>query len=416
LAVWLPAVAFVGLTGAACNELFGITEGFPGTVDGGGDGAVPPGDATLPDASAPETAAPDSTTLDSTSPDSTTVADAADGEAGCADPHNTLCNGACVSLTNDDSNCGACGHSCQHAGCAFGTCLPVTLVAFQNNPFDIAVDSTNVYWTDSFGSISGVPITGGTPFMLATERTNASSGFAADGTNVYWTERGTYDPDAGWYDGSVMMVTVDGGRPAPLAQGQRDPASIAVDGIAVYWADNSAGAILAAAVDGGTPTPLATGLNLPWSIATDGTSVYCTNVGDGTITKVPIDPDAGAPVLLVFTQDNIWTLAVAGGNVYWLERGPKERDSGFSKGAIMQVPVDGGLFVKVASADNAAGIAADSTHVYWTQVGAVMSVPVDGGSPSIIASGQQQPGNVAVDGTNVYWTDPMAGTVMKRVK
>jgi hypothetical protein len=347
------------------------------------------------------------------------VADAADAEGGCADPHLTLCSGVCVSLTNDDSHCGACGHGCQDAGCAFGACRPVALVSFQKSPFDIAVDSTNVYWADGYGNVSGVRIAGGAPFLLAGGQTNIARGFAADGTNVYWSTQGSYDPDAGWYDGSVVKVAADGGdRPVPLATAQANPISVAVDGTHVYWADNSSGSLLRVAVDGGTPITLATGLSFPSAIATDGTSIYCAEHGNGTIETVANDSEAGAPkTLLVFGQDNIWGIAVAGGSVYWVDDGPLERDGGFTHGAIMQVPADGGLFARLAwPVDNPYGIAADSTHVYWTQIGAVMSAPLDGGPPTMIAPGQQEPGGVVVDSTNVYWTDPMAGTVMKWVK
>jgi hypothetical protein len=160
-----------------------------------------------------------------------------------------------------------------------------------------------------------------------------------------------------------------------------------------------------------------TGLSYPAGLATDGTDLYCAGHGDGTIERIPINADAGAPTLLVFSQDNLLSVATAGGSVFWGNLGPLDHDGGYSHGTIMQVPADGAVPARLASQVNdPSSITADSTNVYWTQIGAVMSVAVDGGTPTLIAPGQQFPGNVAVDGTNVYWTDPMAGVVMKRVK
>jgi hypothetical protein len=402
----LAALAFLAAFGTACDQLFGIKEGSQATADGGLDGSVPPGDAA--------SALPDSTTLDST-----VVADASDAEPGCADPQLTRCGAACVNLTSDDGHCGACGRDCQDAGCASGVCLPVTLATLLGGASDLAIDSTNVYWTDGLGNVTGMPIAGGARFRLAAGQTNVSGGFAADGTNVYWANQGTYDPDAGWYDGSVMRVAVDGGSPVPVAVGQSDPESIAVDGTHVFWANKGTGEVMVAAVGSGAPTTLAKGLSSPAWIATDGTYVYCADHGDGTVQKVPIDNEAGAPgAALVFGYINVSGVAVAGGSVYWVVQGPPQVVGGYTQGSIMQVPADGGVFATLAlPVNNPFGIAADSTHVYWTEIGAVMSAPVDGGAPSVIASGgQQYPGRVAVDSTNVYWTDPVAGTVMKRVK
>ncbi len=60
------------------------------------------------------------------------------------------------------------------------------------------------------------------------------------------------------------------------------------------------------------------------------------------------------------------------------------------------------------------GIAVDATSVYWTNStgGAVMKVPLDGGVATTLASGQSGPFDIAVDDSSVYWTNTDGGTVM----
>ena len=69
---------------------------------------------------------------------------------------------------------------------------PVTL-ATSANAIDIAVDGTDVYWAtmafDTPSTISKVPIAGGAAVTLASGL-HTVEGIAVDATNVYWTEDG----------------------------------------------------------------------------------------------------------------------------------------------------------------------------------------------------------------------------------
>ena len=148
---------------------------------------------------------------------------------------------------------------------------------------------------------------------------------------------------------------------------------------------------------------LASGFSAPAELAVDAFNVYWTSVGtgthDGTVMDVPID--GGSPVTLASGQFPVG-LAVGGANIYWADQG----------GAVMRVPVDGagGPTAFVPSNTHHGGVAVDATRVYWTDIeesdagtGAVMAVPVaDGGSPTTLASANG-PVRVAVDAISVYW-------------
>ncbi len=138
--------------------------------------------------------------------------------------------------------------------------------------------------------------------------------------------------------------------------------AVAVDGVNVYWSNDSGNpAVEKAPLAGGPTTTLASGQSLPWSLAVDATSAYSVNYVSG--------------------------------------------------GTVMQAPLTGaGPAITLASGQNfPVTIAVDSTSAYWTTRTTVMKVTLDGGTEVTLASGQSGPVKVVVDATSVYWTN--AGTV-----
>jgi hypothetical protein len=97
-----------------------------------------------------------------------------------------------------------------------------------------AVDSTSVYYVDG-NDVMKVSIAGGTPTTLAAAQPQIE-GLALDSTNVYWTDFLDVAADGGpLFDaGTVKSVPIGGGTPTMVASGVTAPTAIAVDATSVY--------------------------------------------------------------------------------------------------------------------------------------------------------------------------------------
>jgi hypothetical protein len=128
-----------------------------------------------------------------------------------------------------------------------GSATPTVLATVGNREeiFGLAVDSTSVYFAvgslDSPGAIKTVPITGGTPTVIATSTWPLQ--VAVDGAYVYWTNAAqvTRGPSC---DTSLMRVALGGGVPEVLASGQMGATYLALDANFVYWTNTFEGTVV----------------------------------------------------------------------------------------------------------------------------------------------------------------------------
>jgi sugar lactone lactonase YvrE len=347
------------------------------------------------------------------------------GTCACA-VGQTLCSKRCVDLTQDPTNCHDCGHSCQGGLCTASVCQPSVVVA-QTAVVDIAVDSTNVYWTTGGvpGNVVTKPFTGGNASLISAQNAEDNPrGIARDQNHVYWV-----DLD----NGAVEGVTLLSGTPIqsfyfrmPIVGPTPGPNDIVVDKNNVYWVDQAAGTVnqQALASPGGTTTVLASGRNQPRALAVDATYVYWVDYGDtntGSVNKVPIGGTNTQVVALATGENEPYDIVVdaEGAYVYWTTHADR-----LSGGSVRRVTTAGNVAPTVLANMQGApdGIAIDplpnEEFVYWTAYddGTVMKIPVAGGTPFQMATNQNNPTAIAVDTDNVYWASEGNGAIVKVAK
>jgi hypothetical protein len=393
--------------GTACQYLCDAGSCFgacsPGTVQCGSGGASGPvGSIDTCGATGEWDASP----CAQPAPDCTTSA----GPPACACT-GTLCNdgGTCAHFQTDPLNCGSCGHSCLGGPCVGGACQPFALVTNQQNPYDIAIDATNVYWVNEVpaGTVNSCPITGcnNTPTVLASAQSNPT-GIAVSQGVVYWVNYG-----AGANLGSVMQcaATGCGGSPTTLATSQDEPTAIAVASNGnVFW--NTLGGIMKCT--GTLPCTPTTFGPTGSDIAVDSNNAYWT--AQAGPVRCALGGCSGSPTAIATGQLSAWAIAVDSTNVYWSDLGGITVDTCAIAGGCGNNPTT------LSAATRPNDVAVQGSVVYWVDFTAntIVECPTAGcsGKGFVLASGQHSPNAIAVDANAVYWVNTNPGAVMMLAK
>jgi hypothetical protein len=215
------------------------------------------------------------------------------------------------------------------------------------------------------------------------------------------------------------------------------PQWVALDKTNVYWATipddiaseaggtfGSTGAIQTVTRAGGstTPTSLVSSLTGAIVVTTNNSYLGYSTVGPnfgsslGSVGLVPIPTGSGAstPGTSLTSPAGV---AIDSTNIYWVS------NTGSSGLAIQSAPLSGGPAFTVATQSGyfGAGLAVDtaSSTLYFTGYlpssgsgGAVFSVATGGGTPTPLQTfGSGQPNDVRTDATNVYWDDKTGGGI-----
>jgi hypothetical protein len=166
-----------------------------------------------------------------------------------------------------------------------------TTIAMGGNPYGLAVDGANVFYTVPGGQVMSAPLDGGAASVLTASP--EPTAIAVDATNVYWLDRKAGEvrsmPKVG---GAVVTLATF----PPRATGSSDvtPNQLAVGSAAIYWvvplaasgASCSAGTVMSAPLDGGASTIAPAQAN-PQGIAINASDVYWTNYDEGDVRKLP---------------------------------------------------------------------------------------------------------------------------------
>ena len=181
----------------------------------------------------------------------------------------------------------------------------------------------------------------------------------------------------------------------------------------IYWADAGDGTINAAGFGSSTSQQLIQDQNMPVGVAMNSTHLYWTSNFDGTINEANLD--GSNPQTLIPGQDGPTGLAADGSHIYW--------SSSFD-GTISEANLDGSnAHVIVAQQTDPYGVAVNGSHLYWanagpaaSQIGTINEANLDGTNPRVIVPSQTDPSvpdqidpsGVAADGSHLFWTDNAA--------
>jgi hypothetical protein len=280
------------------------------------------------------------------------------------------------------------------------------LVAYADKPYDLVLDDSYLYWSNSVdaGSIVKVPITGGTAVPLADAARPLR--ITTDAENVYWAQYGVLPARA---EAGVYYVAKTGGEVTPVTPVGTNTFAVAVDATHIYWTEPSAHRVQRLAFAGG---PIEVVANVgttkdPRDIVLDETHVYWANFNGGGVQKQPkqgFDPDA--PIDLASSAGQLETLDV---DDTWVVFGEatgylhKRRKDGSAAGA-----------GQVALAPTYIGtVALNGNDIYWTVYGfdigygSVRRIPRDQVAITAgtnLASGFSHGKGLAVGQTCVYFT------------
>jgi hypothetical protein len=166
-----------------------------------------------------------------------------------------------------------------------GSAVATALVAGlgSNHAAYLAVDATNVYFTDpTAGVVNRVPVGGGALPTGMTPSGVAPLQLAISSSNAYFGSKLSSSTTA---TVSSVALTASGAMPSATVSGLPSVSGIATDGAHIWFAESTTGQIHRTTITGSNDTILASMQGTPNCIAVDSTSVYWVSGQSGMISK-----------------------------------------------------------------------------------------------------------------------------------
>jgi hypothetical protein len=369
------------------------------------------------------------------------------GGGPCPDPSPT----ACRDTTSNPQHCGSCGRDCMGGACERSTCVTLdtgVLASGQLGPVSIAVDSTNVYWSNvgeyyaaQYGALIQIMKCAKSgcnnrptalfsalldPLIIA-DLSKIRGGLTVSGTAVYWG----VSRALGWPPGIYACPVAGCDNHPTLLRGLVNYGEIAVNGSLLYGigADTQGpwqlfSCSTSGCDDGGagwnvllSSAMAATSYSqVPMlGLTTDATRVYLDYQGIRSCAFRGCDAMAPAlaPESASLDAGSMWPwqFVVDENNVYWTSYSATA-----DVGEVLSCAKTGcnsAPTVLVSGLNYPRGLATDGVNLYFVEAGTYLTggriskCQVTGCSnqPTRIASGLFFPSGVAVDESNVYWTE-----------
>jgi hypothetical protein len=219
---------------------------------------------------------------------------------------------------------------------------------------------------------------------------NAPGTIAVDDTTVYWATQT-----------AIRQVAKGGGAATALFAAQDHPDWLNGDAATLYWTAKTANKdLLSGAKTGGQTTTVASGLG--GGLLIDGTFAYWIQAGTTSGNVIVRQPKAGGGTLeTIASQSNFGEIVADDQYLYWAE--------GYM-GRIQWAVKSGGSIMDIRPSDPQTTIVArlDATDVYFATFGAtaqsstVLHLPKGGGTTSTLATGLDQPSDMAITDDAVY--------------
>lgn len=325
------------------------------------------------------------------------------------------CGGSSCSPCADGLNC-AMNSDCINGYCSSNVCSsgPQILVDKLADPFDLALDSGNIYWIEkrvSGGALRKVPKIGGSVVTLSTNLAEPTA-VIVDANYAYVLERNNGS------NGMIHRIPLGGGSAELVVGGLTNSQNNLVQaGNNLYWGDYvlGTGGVIKSAPKGANvaSTVVAQGnglLNLQTALDTDGMYLYIRNDSNQML-RFPIG--GGSPSILgaTGTSSFLSSIRVSAGSVYFT-----------GDNLVGAIPSSGGAMRAVTTATSPSTLAVDSSYVYFMEysssAGNVQRAAVGGGS---VKTYYPQAGSIGleVDATHVYWITSLfanQGKVMRAPK